>query len=540
MIRKVRGCCMKLAVLQINAHCGAVEKNAQKIIATAMKAASLGAQLAVTPELAVSGPPAADNLLYPAFINRVQLACAEIAAALAKLDMTLLLGTPGRFQENQQGPLYNQALLVEHGELRQAYCKQLLNPLFDAPYFKPGQKKLEVDFDVATLGITIGEDWKLYRQNAEGINLLACLDVIPFSLGQRGNIRREMGACARKIGASILCANAVGASDGLIYDGGSFLADKQDGRIRASAPFFEEDILFIDTETSNHSETPEFECAEEEIFAALVLGLRDYFTKTGLKKAILGLSGGIDSALVAVIACEALGAANVSALLMPSPWSSEHSVADARALAANLGMTVHVIPIKGIISACEQALAPIFGDLPKDVTEENIQARIRGLLLMAAANKFGAVLLATGNRSEIATGYCTLYGDTCGALEVIGDLYKTEVYQLCRWINKTRNNVIPENILTKAPSAELRPNQKDEDSLPPYDMLDLMLKAMLDAKLDAAMIDGFSENKTDKIKEVGKLVGKAQFKRAQAPPVLAIRNQAGLKLPVSSEKPFCS
>ncbi len=542
---------MKYALIQTNPLVGDIEGNAAAILEAACSAARAGAQLCVTPELALIGYPPRDLLLFPDLVDRAEAAVADLTAQLAETApfMALVLGSIGRNAAPRGKPLFNQALFISEGAVRARYSKQLL-PTYDvfdeSRYFEPGTSPVVVDWRGRRIALTVCEDiWnaspsspKYTRdpvQDAAPFDLLINLSASPFTQGKQSVREAMLAELAGRHRAEVLYVNQAGGNDELIFDGRSMRVNAS-GRLTHRARPFAEDLLLVD-------ETPRIAAddmtAEAEIWQALVLGTRDYIRKNGMRGAVLGLSGGVDSALVAAIACEALGPGNVTGILMPSPWSSAHSLDDAEHLAANLGMPTRTIPIAAGMEAFEAMLAPGFSGTRSDVTEENIQARIRGILLMAQSNKFGPLLLTTGNKSELSVGYCTIYGDMCGGLAVIADLLKTEVYRLCRWRNR-HGAVIPENILTKAPSAELRPGQTDQDSLPPYDVLDEILDRMLVRRQSFVEICA-SGHDPQAVRLVATLVRRSEFKRRQAAPGLKITEQAfgvGWRMPLACLPPY--
>jgi NAD+ synthase/NAD+ synthase (glutamine-hydrolysing) len=520
----------------------------------AAKAAEQGAQLAVFPEMALIGYPPRDLLLFPALIDEAERAAVQLAARLGALDLAVVIGTAGRSGAGRGRPLQNQALVLEGGRITARYAKRLL-PTYDvfdeARYFEPGEGPLVVERRGLRLALTICEDiWNdgaywprpLYRLDPleahPDFDVLINLSASPFSAGKQALREDMLGALARRRGVRALYVNQVGANDELIFDGRSFALDAQ-GRLLGRAEAFGEDVLTVDLEAPGRLSADLG--PEAETWAALVLGVGDYCRKNGLDKAVLGLSGGIDSSVTAALAAEALGPEQVGGLIMPSPYSSGHSVKDAEDLAANLGLaSAPRLPIAQAMEAFGRILAPVFKNLPADSTEENIQARIRGTLLMAAANKFGGALLTTGNKSEISVGYCTIYGDMCGALAVIGDLYKTEVFRLARWLNAQRGQIIPQSTLDKPPSAELRPDQTDQDSLPPYEELDQMLKLLLEERRSPRELVALGFEPAT-VKKTAALVKGAEFKRRQAAPVLKITGQAfgvGWRMPVTCRSVF--
>jgi NAD+ synthase/NAD+ synthase (glutamine-hydrolysing) len=444
------------------------------------------------------------------------------------------------------------------GAIVRRYAKRLL-PAYDVfdetRYFEPGEAPLVLSLGGLRLALTICEDvWNdmdywprpLYRLDplagAPPFDVLVNLSASPFSVAKQDLREDLLGALARKHSAEAVYVNQVGANDELLFDGRSLHLDRT-GKVLARGKAFEEDMVMVELglEPGGREAAPPNLGPEEEAWPALVLGVRDYCRKNGLSSVVLGLSGGIDSALTAAVAAEAVGPRNVTGVLMPSPYSSSHSVEDALALSANLGLApAKVLSIGPAMEAVGETLAPVFGPLPPDSAEENVQARLRGLLLMALSNKFGSLLLTTGNKSEIAVGYCTIYGDMCGALAVIGDLYKTEVFRLARWLNQSRGEVIPARTLAKPPSAELRPGQTDQDSLPPYEELDAILRFFLEDKEGPGALEarGFDP---ETVRKVASLVRGAEFKRRQGAPVLKISGQAfgvGWRMPITCGSVF--
>lgn len=542
---------MRCALLQINSTVGDIAGNLERIVDAFQAATRNGAQLCVTPELALVGYPPSDLLLYQAFVEEAECAVLTLTQRTAASDCALVVGTVGRNANGVGKPVHNQAVFIHRGIVMARYAKRLL-PTYDvfdeARYFEPGNASRVIACGGLRVALTVCEDiwndsafrtWPAYSLEPLAghppFDLLVNLSASPFTVGKQ-RLREEMlTALVRKYGVHVLYINSVGGNDDLIFDGRSMHVSR-DGAVLSRAPGFMEDVLCVDIAAPGSSLAEDDFTPESEIWRALVLGVRDYCAKTGQSRVLLGLSGGIDSALTAAIACEAMGPENVHCVLLPSPYSSEDSLVDAKTLARNLSMRVTTLPIEPVMRACDAVLAQTFAGCAPDVTEENLQARIRGCLLMAIANKFGKLLLTTGNKSEISVGYCTIYGDMCGALAVIGDVYKTEVFRLCRWLNTRGRACIPENILLKPPSAELRPNQTDQDSLPPYDELDAILRCLLEERLctDAVVAAGHARKVVAK---VALLVRAAEFKRRQAAPVLKITRQAfgiGWRIPIAS------
>jgi NAD+ synthase (glutamine-hydrolysing) len=541
---------MRLGLLQLNPTVGALEENAQRIIRSAQEAQRRGAELAISAELAVPGYLPRDLLLRPAFIESCWNCVMGIAKALSG-GIPLLVGLPLKSTQQVGRPLFNAAVLLKNGGVCSTFFKTLM-PTYDVfdedRYFEPGTEPQILEIAGRRLGVSICEDlwndrdfWERPRYHVDPIEALAKgnveailnLSSSPFTVGKQRLRERMLGAAAGKYNLPIFYCNQVGGNDDLVFDGRSLAIDAQ-GRVRARGKAFEEDILIVDLPASGAILGGDSTEPEEEIWRALVLGTRDYVRKCGFKKVLLGLSGGIDSAVTAAVAAEAVGPANVTGVLMPSPYSSQGSVTDAVAVAANLGIATHTVAIRDMMGSFEKELRPIFGNLPADVTEENIQSRIRGVVMMALSNKFGGLLLTTGNKSELAVGYCTLYGDMNGGLAVIADVPKTMIYRIAHWLNREKT-IIPVATITKAPSAELRPNQTDQDSLPEYDLLDAILeKHIVQHKSQEEIIaDGLP---ADVVKRVISLVRVAEFKRKQAAPGLKVTDRAfgtGWRMPIA-------
>jgi NAD+ synthetase len=542
---------VKIALAQINPTVGDFTGNLEKIVATSRRAAAEGARLTVFSELAICGYPPADFLEKPSFLARCRTAVDELAAATRDLSTAVLAGVALPAGGESGKPAVNAAVLLDGGRLLLEQHKRLL-PFYDVfdeqRYFASSQPQRVVELDGVRLAITICEDawndkdfWPRRRYAIDPVEELMRqkpgvhinLSSSPFWHGKRA-IRREMlAAMARRDGVPVLISNQVGGNDSLIFDGSS-LALNASGELIAQAASFQEDLVLVDPFDAPAVPAPQDDDTEAA-YRALVLGTRDYVRKCGFKRVLVGLSGGIDSALVAAIATDALGAENVLAIGMPSPYSSAGSIDDSRLLAANLGIRFEVIGISGLFEEFTRTLAPQFAGTKPDTTEENIQSRIRGSLLMALSNKFSALVLTTGNKSEMAMGYCTLYGDMVGALAVIGDLVKTRVYAVCRWLNRN-GEVIPRAILEKPPSAELRPDQKDTDSLPPYEILDPILEAYVEryeTPEHIAQAHGFP---LELVQHVVRLVERSEYKRQQAAPVLKVTSKSfgmGRRFPIA-------
>jgi len=543
---------VKIALAQINPTVGDFSGNLEKIVAASKRAAAMGARLTVFSELAICGYPPADFLEKPSFLARCRSAVDELAAATAGLETAVLAGVALPTESASGKPAANAAVLLDGGRLLLEQHKRLL-PFYDVfdeqRYFSPARQQQVVELDGVRLAITICEDawndkhfWprrlysvdpmeELMRQNPDvHINLSSS----PFWHGKR-EIRREMlAAIARRDGIPVLMCNQVGGDDSLIFDGTSLALNPQ-GELIGQAASFAEDLLVLNPFNAPVIETTQEDDDTAAAYHALVLGTRDYVRKCGFQKALVALSGGIDSALVATIAKDALGAENVMAIGMPSPYSSAGSIDDSRRLATNLGIRFEVIPISALFGEYTEALHPLFAGLKPDTTEENIQSRIRGTLMMALSNKFSALVLTTGNKSEMAVGYCTLYGDMVGALAVIGDLVKTRVYAVCRWLNREQE-LIPSAILEKPPSAELRPDQKDTDSLPPYDVLDPILEAYVERYESPEKIAREHGFALELVQQVVRLVERSEYKRQQAAPVLKVTTKSfgmGRRFPIA-------
>jgi len=543
---------VKIALAQINPTIGDFCGNAQKILDFTQRAEQGSADLVLFPELSVCGYPPADLLEKPAFVARAGQVVQEIAAKTASSRTAIICGyvTPAHHGSGKH--VMNSASLLRNGHIEFVQSKMLL-PFYDVfdeqRYFAPAHKQRLFTLGGEHVALTICEDaWndKSFWENRlysidpveelmrGGGSIILNISASPYWRGKRETRRDMLAAIARHHGKPVLMVNQVGGNDSLIFDGSSIALGRDGGAI-AQAASFEEDLIFIDSEALTGDMHSNTEDEDEAIFRALVLGTRDYVRKCGFLRVIVALSGGIDSALVAAIAVEALGAENVLGIGMPSPYSSQGSIDDSRHLAENLGIRFEVIPISGLFEQYNEGLAPIFAGLEPDITEENIQSRIRGSLVMALSNKFNSLVLTTGNKSEMSTGYCTLYGDMVGALAVIGDVVKTEVYALCRHLNRERE-VIPVSIMEKAPSAELRPGQKDTDSLPPYEVLDPIVEAYVERYETPEHISAALGVDIELVRRVVKLVERSEYKRQQAAPVLKVTTKAfgmGRRFPIA-------
>ncbi|MCL1939811.1 MAG: NAD+ synthase [Desulfovibrionaceae bacterium] len=532
---------MKVALIQSNPVTGALRDNMAALEAALLDASGQGADLCVAPELALCGPNPCDLLIREGFIADCRTVLQEAAGRLAAHSAVppLLLGAPVANPVPQGKRLQNCAVLLHEGKVR-VISRKVLIPSGgghnDARYFEPGVACGVLHHRGWRFVITLGQDiwndptfWQGQRTFSAdpvadfiaggGADGLINLTALPYEQGLTGLHQRMLSHLARHYRIPVLAVNLTGGNDSLIYCGGS-MALSANGDLLARAPLFRESLLMADVVGKGKGSIAAGLEREEELWQAIMLGTRDFSRKCGFRKAVLGLSGGVDSALVAALAAEALGPENVTGLLMPSPYSSQGSLDDAKALAENLGIAAHVLPVTPMLEAYEQVFSGVFAGGLAGVTEENIQARIRGSLLMAYSNRFGALLLSTGNKSEAAVGYGTLYGDLCGGLAPIADLYKFQVYALCRLHNAAKpRTAIPESILDKAPSAELRPGQRDSDSLPPYEILDPLLKDIVEngESLSRLVEKGYDQAMA---REVLRLVRLAEFKRHQAPPAL--------------------
>jgi len=539
---------MKAALAQINTTVGDISGNEAKILAAYARGAAAGADLVLAPELALTGYPPRDLVLDNAFIGKNLEALERLAQRTGRT--ALVLGFIGRNEIQPGRKATNAIALLQNGKIQATRAKTLL-PTYDVfdedRYFEPATGNLPVDFAGMQLGLTICEDlwndedfWddRRYRRNpanelaAGGVKLILNASASPWHLG-KNQVRREMlSKLAAKSRCPVVYGNLVGGNDELIFDGASLVFNGS-GELLAEGKMFAEDFLLVDLKAAVGIQ-PSAPADEEMVFRALVLGTQDYLHKCGFKSAVLGLSGGIDSALTAVIAADALGRENVRGVALPSQFSSSGSLDDAQKLAQNLGIGYDVIPIQPMFATAKEQLKSVFAGRAEDTTEENIQARLRGVILMAMSNKFGSLLLTTGNKSELAVGYCTLYGDMCGGLAVISDVPKTMVYRIARWLNRERE-IIPAASITKAPSAELRPDQTDQDSLPPYDVLDAILNAYVVAGRTAADIIQSGQNEAT-VRRIVRLINLNEYKRRQAAPGLKVTTKAfgvGRRVPVA-------
>ncbi|MBW4478423.1 MAG: NAD+ synthase [Tolypothrix brevis GSE-NOS-MK-07-07A] len=566
---------MKIAIAQINPIIGDLPGNAAKILCAAQQAAAKGARLLLTPELSLCGYPPRDLLLNPSFIEAMRISLQQLVKDLPP-NLAVLVGTVEEnlhAQNNGGKPLFNSMALLDNG-IKQIFHKRLL-PTYDVfderRYFEPGLQANYFTLDNIDVGVTICEDlwndeefWgkRTYTNNPIadlsilGVDFIVNLSASPYSVNKQQFRETMLQHSAARFKQPIIYANQVGGNDDLIFDGRSFALNRQ-GELVCRARGFETDLVVVEFDEVQRdllesSVVAEYESEDEEIWHALVLGVRDYAQKCRFSQVVLGLSGGIDSSFVAAIATAALGKENVFGVLMPSPYSSEHSITDALALGESLGIKTTTLPIGELMQGYDNTLADLFAGTQFGLAEENIQSRIRGNLLMAIANKFGYLLLSTGNKSEMAVGYCTLYGDMNGGLAVIADVPKTRVYSICHWLNHhscrdainrvstfyaiNRVSPIPENVLIKAPSAELKPGQVDQDSLPPYEILDDILQRLIHNHQSAAQIVD-ADHDAQIVDRVIQMVARAEFKRRQAPPGLKITDRAfgtGWRMPIAS------
>src|SRR6202050_456097 len=530
---------MKIALAQFNPTVGDFEGNSKRILELAAEAKSRGAEIAVFSELCICGYPPQDLIERPAFVERNQQ---ELVRLAKSIPLPSLVGFVGDAMDKTGKPVANSAALIANGKILFEQRKMLL-PTYDvfdeSRYFQPAHTQHILPFDTEKLGITICEDawndksfWnqRLYDRDpiaeivGKGSTLLLNLSSSPYTIDKRSLRHDMLQAIAKEYRVPVVYVNQVGGNDSLIFDGSS-VAFMPDGRVAARAKSFEEDLVLFNSVTGEGDIRPLVEDELETCFRALVIGTRDYVRKCGFRQVVVGLSGGVDSALVAAIATDALGHENVLGVAMPSPYSSENSMRDARRLAENLGIKFLVLPINETFDSYRKTLAPAFSGTREDVTEENIQARIRGNLLMALSNKFGSMVLSTGNKSEMAVGYCTLYGDMAGGLAILSNLPKTMVYELAELINRDRE-LIPRASVEKPPSAELRPNQKDQDSLPPYEVLDRILKAYIEDVESPEEIASECDYDIDLVRSIAGKVDRNEYKRRQAPPGLKITSRA--------------
>ncbi|MBI4876716.1 MAG: NAD+ synthase [Acidobacteria bacterium] len=544
---------MRIALGQINPTVGNLAGNRELMTRFARRAAEAGAGLVVFPELSLTGYPPRDLVEKPTFLERTEQALQDLAVETAHLNLSLICGYVGRTEGSIGRRAANCAAVLAGGRVVFRQQKMLL-PTYDV--FDEGRNFLPADDQrLVTIGgtpvaLTICEDaWNdndaeaeaLYERNpveelvAAGGRVLVVINGSPYYLGKRALRREIFAATARRHGVPVIYVNQAGGNDQVVFDGSSFVLDAQ-GHVIAAAASFEEDLVLVNLETSAGDIHETLADEREAVYEALVLGTRDYLRKCGFQRVLLGLSGGIDSSLTSVLAVDAVGRENVTGIAMPGPYSSEGSVTDARALAENLGIRFEIVPITPVYDSFLAALDPVFAGAARNVTEENLQARLRGATLMALSNKWNALVLTTGNKSELAVGYCTLYGDMCGGLAVISDVPKTLVYELSRVANRRHPGAIPEAVFTKPPSAELRPDQKDSDSLPEYDILDRILRGYVEEYRSPGEIAAREELPLDLVREVVNKVDRNEYKRQQAAPGLKVTSKAfgiGRRFPIA-------
>jgi len=543
---------VKIALAQVNPTVGDFTGNADKLRHNISLAQSRGADLVVFPELVVCGYPPRDLVEVPAFVACSREVLEELAAEFPTMAIIAGLPTPAGSETGKH--VMNSAALLRDGHISFIQSKRLL-PTYDVfdemRNFAPAAAQSLFTLGGQPIALTICEDawndkafWsrRLYGSDPvedlvrAGGRLVINISASPFHVGKPTLRQAMLASIARQHRVPVILVNQVGGNDSLVFDGSSLALDPE-GEVIAQARSFEEDLILVDTGSMTGDMHDQLSGVEASAYAALVLGTRDYVRKCGFQKVVVGLSGGIDSALTAAVAVDALGADHVTGISMPSEYSSEGSIADARELAKNLGICFEVVEIGRIFDSYRAALAPVFKGLAEDVTEENLQARARGAILMAVANKYGALVLTTGNKSELGVGYCTLYGDMVGGLAVISDVPKTLVYRLALYVN-SRRNVIPEASITKPPSAELRPDQKDSDSLPPYDVLDRILDEYVGNLKSAEEIVFLTGFDLEVVRLVIRLIDRSEYKRQQAAPGIRISTKAfgiGRRFPIAAK-----
>jgi NAD+ synthase (glutamine-hydrolysing) len=548
---------MRIALAQINPTVGDLSGNVNRIARASREAAERGAEVVVFPELSITGYPPRDLVEKPSFIQRSESELERLAQDAAGLDISIICGYAARSQSETGKRAMNSAAVIERGKVVFRQNKMLL-PNYDvfdeARYFLPADRESLCTLRGKQVALTICEDawndrnfWKqrLYQRDpveemfAAGGDVMICINASPYNMGKREIRRRMYRASARRYKRPVIYVNQVGGNDQLVFDGSSFAMNAA-GQVIASARSFEEDLVIADIDAGhldNDSERHEdFTDECEAVYQALVLGTRDYMRKCGFSRVLIGLSGGIDSSLTAAIAVEAVGKENVTGVGMPGPYSSDGSVTDAREMAERLGIRFEIVKISDVYEGFLKELTPVFAGRKADVTEENLQSRLRGVTLMALSNKTGALVLTTGNKSELAVGYCTLYGDMCGGLAVISDVPKTMVYSLSRIANRRHNGAIPESVFTKPPSAELRPDQKDTDSLPEYDVLDRILEAYVEQYRTPKQIAEDLHLTIALVEDIVNKVDRNEYKRQQAAPGLKVTTKAfgiGRRFPIA-------
>lgn len=554
---------MKIALGQINPTVGDLAGNARLMLTYAARAAAAGAELIAFPELSLTGYPPRDLVEKPSFLDRVEQTLEQLAVDSAPLGISIIAGYTGRAAGERSGKrALNSAAVIENGKIVFRQSKMLL-PTYDvfdeARYFVPAEQEQVVKLRGRRIALTICEDawndrtfWKhrMYQRDPveelleQGAEIHICVNASPYAMDKRALRRRMYRATARRYEVPVVYVNQVGGNDQLVFDGSSFAMNAA-GDVIASAYSFQEDLVLCDVDAGTgdiHQPVTASAGARdadrevEAVYDALVLGTRDYIRKCGFSKALIGLSGGIDSSITAVVAVDAIGRENVTGVAMPGPYSSDHSVRDARDMAAKLGIRFEIISINDVYQQFIHTLQPVFAGAKEDVTEENLQSRLRGVTLMALSNKWGALVLTTGNKSELAVGYCTLYGDMCGGLAVISDVPKTLVYQISRVANERHPGAIPESVFIKPPSAELRPDQKDTDSLPEYEILDAILKAYVEEWKAPPQIAAELRQPIGLVRDIVNKVDRNEYKRQQAAPGLKVTSKAfgiGRRVPIA-------
>ena len=548
---------MKIALGQINPTVGDLAGNSRLMLDFATRSAGENADIIAFPELSLTGYPPRDLVEKPSFLERVE---DHLQALAQKAPLSMIVGYTGRVAAATGKQALNSAAVIDKGAVVFRQSKMLL-PNYDvfdeARYFVPAEQEKLLTLNGQRIALTICEDawndrtfWKqhrLYQRDPveelyqQGASIHICINASPFTMDKRELRRRMYRATARRFEIPVVYVNQVGGNDQLVFDGSSF-AMNSNGDVIASAKSFEEDLIFFDVDNNlgdlhqavTGASDPDKEV--EAVYDALVLGTRDYIRKCGFSRALIGLSGGIDSSITAAVAVDAIGRENVTGVAMPGPYSSDHSMRDAREMAEKLGIRFEIISINNAYQEFISTLKPVFAGAREDVTEENLQSRLRGVTLMALSNKWGALVLTTGNKSELAVGYCTLYGDMCGGLAVISDVPKTLVYQISRVANRRHPGAIPESVFTKPPSAELRPDQKDTDSLPEYEVLDAILKAYIEELKAPQQIAGELQLPISLVRDIVNKVDRNEYKRQQAAPGLKVTSKAfgiGRRVPIA-------
>lgn len=544
---------MRVAIGQINTTVGDLAGNVDRMVRYTREAADRGAELIVFPELSLAGYPPRDLVERPSFLDANGQQLKRLAAETASLPCGVVCGYVSRSALSTGKQAINSAAVLERGQVVFQQSKMLL-PTYDVfdegRYFLPAEHQSLTVVRGKRTALTICEDawndkqfWerRLYQRDPveelaqSGAEILISINASPYHMGKRALRRDVFAAAAQRYRIPLIYVNQVGGNDQLVFDGSSFAMDA-DANVIAAARSFDEDLVLVDTDalTGDRHDNLDEEC--EACYEALVLGTRDYIRKCGFKKVLIGLSGGIDSSITAVIAVDAVGRENVTGIAMPGPYSSDHSVEDARLMAQRLGIRFEIISIDAGYHTMLKALDPVWGDVPRDVSEENLQSRLRGLTLMSLSNKWGALVLTTGNKSELAVGYCTLYGDMCGGLAVISDVPKTLVYQISRVANRRHPEAIPERVFQKPPSAELRPDQKDTDSLPEYEILDAILRLGVEENESAGRIAEELQLPLPLVRDIMTKVDRNEYKRQQAAPGLKVTTKAfgmGRRFPIA-------